>query len=142
MGEILFRGRRIDNGEWVYGNVEFHLVDGDLTKTEQKAFITFDSMDSIGKVYRDTFEVILETVGQYTGLKDKNEVKIFEDDIVEYNSIKALIIKGFCGFEFEWIDGHTDKIRQRKSEPMFHNTSIIFTVIENKHQNPELIKMK
>ena len=61
MCEIKFRGMSI-SGEWVYGTVQFHLVDGDLTKTKQKAFITYDDMDAIGKVYRHTVEIIPKTV--------------------------------------------------------------------------------
>ena len=72
MREILFRGKRVDNGDWIVGFLEFHLVDGDLTKTKQDAFITYDYMDKIGKVYRDRFDVIPETAGQFTGVKDKN----------------------------------------------------------------------
>ena len=83
MREIRFRGKRIDNGEWVIGFLEFHLVDGDLTKTKQDAFITYDYMDKIGKVYRDRFEVIPETVGQFTGLFDDSGTEIYDGDIIE-----------------------------------------------------------
>jgi hypothetical protein len=82
MREIIFRGKRIDNGEWVYGTVEFHLIDGDLTKTKQRALISYEDMDVIGKVYRYAFEVIPETVGQFTGFYDRTKEPIYEGDIL------------------------------------------------------------
>ena len=83
MREIKFRGKRVDNGEWIVGFPEFHLVDGDLTKTKQDAFITYDYMDKIGKVYRDRFNVIPETVGQFTDKTDSSGREVYEGDILE-----------------------------------------------------------
>lgn len=101
--EILFKAKRKDNGEWYFGS---------LIKTES----VLDSSKYyyyIEDEYGDRFEVIPETVSQYTGLNDESGEKIFENDIVYYNDFTSVYkndITGVvkytqdCMFEIEYDD--------------------------------------
>lgn len=136
MKENLFKGKRIDNGEWVYGFYALFasnkgLKHGIYTGTENGCVIPY--------------EVDPETVGQFTGLTDKNGKKIFEGDIVkEWSShwktplkTEVNIYEVVC----EYL-GSLHLIRKTEygenSTPLYRRS--IVEVIGNIYDNKELLK--
>lgn len=126
MREILFRGKRIDNGQWVEGS---YCHAEKLDRSGDEHFIIEYSAN--GSSHR----VDPVTVGQYTGLKDKNGKRIFEGDIVdilteneeigvvEYEDGGFLVsADGFC------VDFHANI------------NGADLDVIGNIHDNPEMLK--
>ena len=78
MGEILFRSKRVDNGEWTYGFYFEHSIDG-----QKQSYIKYQTFDE-GFV---TNEVVVDTVGQYTGLCDKNGRRFRSCDVGKHSKI-------------------------------------------------------
>lgn len=135
--EIIFRGRRVDNGEWVYGSLI------DLDKESDYLYIM---KPHLGASILPPFNLIRlhsnlvdpETVGQWTGLVDKNSVKIFEGDVLDTPrwvvTYLANINEGY-GMDAGWYV-------QRDDFESWEELYCIedYKVIGNIHDNPELVK--
>lgn len=131
MREILFRGKRIDNGKWVYG----YYAPCCLGRFPCSPCIVPDP-DGIW----EPIEVDPFTIGQYTGLTDKNGKEIFEGDIISVPGSKKPGLPGIV--IFHQLDAKYILFRQRYSYLNLINVNEWGYVIGNIHDNPELLKDK
>lgn len=137
MREILFRGKRTKTGEWVSGLIWHH--------TEKASSIYSDELDKHVWVHP-------ETVGQFTGLTDKNGKKIFEGDVVKftdspfgYSYTGAVCFNegSFC-IKYEYWKkekfhriGQTDKWQDMGASGV---VTYQYEILGNIHDNPELLE--
>jgi len=130
MREILFRGLDIDGSKWHYG----HYYKGVMSEVEPR-IVRVIIVD--GTFYH----VIPETIGQYTGLKDKNGVRIFEGDIAKFVFKNAHIVFYEGGFGWVYAGGNLIEdfipFSGHNSFPMVMNR---IEIIGNIHQSPELLE--
>lgn len=125
--EILFRGKRADTNEWIYGDVQQNV---DAVKIREQE-------PNIQHVAR-SFVVIPETVGQYTGMKDIHGVKIFEGDIVNYNGSCHKVVfenRNGAGY-FGIVVGENETWGFGNSTPAY-----MMAVVGNIYDNPELLEV-
>lgn len=86
MRKILFRGKRTDNGEWVEG----HYLQWPIRGWKNLSSVIVPT-DDLHDGCAQQVEVLPDTVGQYTGLNDRNGDKIFEGDILRYGEKNLLV---------------------------------------------------
>ena len=130
MREILFRGKRKGDNKWVYGSfARYNLEDG--------------TADMFLPEYGVLFSVHIDTLGQFTGLIDKNGKKIFEHDIVrcEFNSAPPMngkVVFENGAFGLRWKH-HGSGVENFAAFECICNVE--YTVIGNIHDNPELMEV-
>ena len=117
MRQIEFRGKQI-TGEWVYGYL--HKVNGKL---------------SIQDKYESDILIVPETVGQHTGLKDRDGNKIFEGDIVTDNYSNAVVKY------YEDVGRYLADFSPYEESPQSLDNKVMWATIKgNIHDNPELLQ--
>ena len=132
MREILFRGKRVDNGEWVYGLLcRVGNTYANIRRTDTEVL----------------YSVLTNTIGQFTGLTDKNGRKIFEGDIIHLEYSQVFFGGEYFGeytAEVSYKEGCfiTDGINNGDEieTPLsgFDNDEV--EIIGNIHDNPELLR--
>ena len=142
MRTIKFRGRRVDNNEWVNGYL-YRLL---LLNEEKCLILTQDNnhldeslapkYDLAFKLGVDLFIVDPVTVGQFTSLQDKNSKEIFEGDILDFDGIKVEVrfVRGVFAF---LVNGNLDDELCGDCR-----TDLFGKVIGNIHDNPKLLKRR
>ena len=143
MREILFRGKSTETNQWIYGG--FHIwekrqvcaLDNDRLKDDEISYVITVNSFADWNMPRtmQAVEVIADTVGQYTGLTDRNGRKIFEGDIVNIlteNEEFGIITYDDGGF---FVDASTFSV-----DFMNNINGSDIEVIDNIHDNPKALK--
>lgn len=131
MREIKFRGKRIDNGEWVYGCLTRY--------SDHISYIVVDVTENNG-----TYQVLTETVGQYTGLKDRNGREIYKGDVlrlvlVDYAHVpEQIFVVGLNNSDSFFEDVYLQHISRFVEDSGSETDGI--EVIGNIYEHPHLLK--
>lgn len=138
MREIKFRGKRLDNGEWVYGDYH-HRVGGVHCIIDMQP-------DFQGKVEYVVIQVAPDTIGQFTGLLDKNGKEIYEGDIVKWTMTQNEVTEdgGYREYdsdeigEVEWCKDAL-YVGEYCAVGFSYESEDYAEVLGNIHDNPELL---
>lgn len=143
MEEIKFRGKKVDNDEWVYGNL---VHSTDAIDNYEYLIIPINNSDmytdekDLG--FEQWYKVIPETIGQFTGLYDKTDREIYEGDIISTDLSRPYLIVEFRNgcFVYQCHDSGTtyyDIMMPLEADPETFKYNVI---IGNIYENPELLK--
>ena len=137
--EVIFRGKRTDCEAWAEGDL-LHYESGEMAICKGFSKYGYEATEIIGR-----YKVIPETVGQYTGLTDKNGVRIFEGDIVRYAERRLGGEDVSVAFPVTFDEGgfcaHHYFLNNWLRNGLGGNTKLEdIEVIGNIHDNPELLQ--
>ena len=137
--EVIFRGKRTDCGEWVEGDL-LHYESGEMAICKGFSKYGYEATEIIGR-----YKVIPKTIGQFTGLTDKNGVRIFEGDIVRYAERRLGGEDVSVAFPVTFDEGgfcaHHYFLNNWLRNGLGGNTKLEdIEVIGNIHDNPELLQ--
>ncbi len=140
MREILFRGKRVNNGEWVEGGIIPLDVDSGYVFIAEP-YLSASTLPVYEIVKNHTHLVKPESVGQYTGLTDKNGKKIFEGDICKNIKTGEIVSVKWHGT----MAGYVWSKKKKNHQHLFDFGELFraydkYKIIGNIHDNPELLE--
>ena len=132
---IVFRGKRIDTGEWLYGDL-VHSKDKTRCGILVNDAETYDELVNDAETY-DECEVDPDTVGQYTGMKDKDGKEIYEGDIIGGSNGSINGYEWPFKFLIKWND---ERCGFNTPAWGYMDSTHYYNVIGNRWDNPELLE--
>ena len=146
MREILFKAKRADNGEWIEGYfIKRVHNEGQVTNQAKIEWQVVEEYYIYEEVKEAPYEIIPETLGQFTGLYDKNGKRIWENDIIFDTYYKKLgVVKfGMGTFDsgiYRYYGWHYESEGSVDHHELYKYDELVdFEVLGNRFDNPELL---